>query len=196
VNTSLAKALSPTLDAVWTAPVQQAVYRHLLHAMGYPGSRCRLAVDLAGSSAAVATLASVVDQSVALCDLHHLLDERTLRFLGCSPAPIETAAYVLADGARAVGADLQPDIGTMLVPEAGATLVLQLGPGGDALEMELTGPGIPDSTRVAITGLDPSWIVRRAAWCAGYPRGVDLLLCDADSVLALPRTTRITMGGG
>jgi len=182
----------PNIEAVWTPAVQQSVYRSLLHATAYPGTACELTTQVAQEPAWLAALACIVDHSVTLCDLHSLCDERTCNFLGCTAADIRDAAYVLADAVRPATAEHQPTCGSLVAPELGATIVLRVdGLGHGARELLLRGPGIAERRRVAVAGLDESWLRARRRWCAGYPRGVDLLLCDRRQVLALPRTTRI-----
>jgi alpha-D-ribose 1-methylphosphonate 5-triphosphate synthase subunit PhnH len=56
---------------------------------------------------------------------------------------------------------------------------------------QLSGPGIRQSRRIRIGGLDGSWLNARNNWCSGFPLGVDLILTDQQHCLALPRTTLI-----
>ena len=46
---------------------------------------------------------------------------------------------------------------------------------------------------VAGNPLVVEWLHQRAVWIAGFPLGVDILLCDATRIAALPRTTQISM---
>ena len=70
--------------------------------------------------------------------------------------------------------------------------VRELGVGARLL---LKGPGILGQAALAVTGLDPAWLVAREDWNIGFPMGVDLLLVDDTQIAAIPRTTRIQTQG-
>ncbi len=81
--------------------------------------------------------------------------------------------------------------GTDQYPDQSTTLILQI----DALEggapMDIEGPGIPGTRRIAPVGLPADFV---AVWAGNhklYPLGVDLLLAAGSQILGLPRSTRI-----
>jgi alpha-D-ribose 1-methylphosphonate 5-triphosphate synthase subunit PhnH len=84
-------------------------------------------------------------------------------------------------------------------PEAGATLLLRVDSLHDEtvgeLTLHLSGPGIRQQAVLGVSGLHPAWIVARNAWVANFPLGIEMVLCDENRFVALPRTTRIVMGG-
>lgn len=80
-------------------------------------------------------------------------------------------------------------------PERGATLlvgVAALGAGAapDPAPLTLAGPGISGVRRFAVAGLPADFARRLAANAAGFPLGVDLVLCAPAALAGLPRTTR------
>jgi len=49
---------------------------------------------------------------------------------------------------------------------------------------------------VACSGLNPAWLSKRQEWNGAFPLGVDMILFDAARIIAIPRTTRITIKEG
>lgn len=185
-----------TLEPPWTPAAQQRLYRLLLAAVSRPGTVVDLAADLDDGRAALGALAALADAATTLHDGHGLLAARERGLLGALPAAADTAQFVLADGRRTPDERLAPARGSLLAPERGATLVLDLDAVGEGpLALGLEGPGIAGTTTLALAGLDRAWLERRAAWC-DLPLGVDVLLCDRHRLAALPRTTRIRIAGG
>lgn len=181
------KANDMTDSTVWQAQTQQRLFRLLLDAFAYPG---RL-FDATGSgtTARLAILATLLDAEVDLADPHELVArEDWLRLMVAAAAP-EQARFVVADAARIP--DFTPALGSLESPEFGATLVLEVRQLGAGMPLLLTGPGIASETRLAVQGLHPAWIEQRAEWVSAYPLGTDIILCDARSFAALPRTTQI-----
>lgn len=178
------------IEPIWRAPVQQGVFRRMLDAMAYPGRIQRLEPSLAAAGASRAVLAALLDGSTSLADPHGLLPGEDWPMLQARRADAETAAFVLCDGKRAP--DFEPRLGELVSPELGATLVLRvgrLGEGGKVLE--LSGPGVRGKTELRVAGLNGDWLARRAAWVAGFPLGVDVILADRERLAALPRTTAV-----
>ena len=106
----------------------------------------------------------------------------------------ESAAFVVADGARAP--DFCPQLGTLESPERGATVVLTVTALGEGQRLRLSGAGIDGHSALAVSGWHPDWINARADWVAAFPLGVDVILCDGARFAALPRTTHIKMEVG
>jgi len=176
-----------TALSIWQAHTQQRLFRRLLEAFAYPG-RLLDAAD-SGTTARLAILATLLDGEVDLADPHGLIaPEDGLRLMTSAAAP-EQARFVVADAARAP--DFTPTQGSLESPEFGATLLLEVEQLGTGSPLLLTGPGIAAQTRLAVQGLHPEWIARRADWVSAYPLGVDIILCDATHFAALPRTTQI-----
>lgn len=178
-------------DTIWNDGTQQVCYRALLQAMARPATVHRLS---AGERPAwVLVAATLLDGAVTLADPDHLLSQEDWNFLQVTPAPVEQAAYVLADGSRPPR--FTPALGTLDQPHLGATVLLVVACiGSGPLGLEAEGPGIPQHRRLDLLGLDPAWVTARNRWTARFPLGVDLLLADDERVAALPRTTRIEGG--
>jgi alpha-D-ribose 1-methylphosphonate 5-triphosphate synthase subunit PhnH len=95
--------------------------------------------------------------------------------------------------------------GTDEQPQDGATWIVDVpalqSPGdkpGDAaagLLLTLTGPGIEHQHPLQVAGLAPAFWQARRALEPARPRGVDLILCCADRVAAVPRSTRVAWEG-
>ncbi|MCZ8374195.1 MAG: phosphonate C-P lyase system protein PhnH [Beijerinckiaceae bacterium] len=81
--------------------------------------------------------------------------------------------------------------GNELYPDRSTTLILQIDSltGGEALDLE--GPGIPGTRRIAPRGLPADFVAGWARNARLYPLGVDIVLVAGSRILGLPRTTRI-----
>jgi alpha-D-ribose 1-methylphosphonate 5-triphosphate synthase subunit PhnH len=76
-------------------------------------------------------------------------------------------------------------LGTPEYPDRSATLIVDL-PALSATGARLTGPGIRDTAALSLP--DPAAF---AANGAGFPLGLDFILCAGDRLAGLPRTTRV-----
>lgn len=170
----------------WGAPRQQTVFRQLMRAFSFPGR----IETLADGEALTHTLATLVDREATLADPQNLLDALTLKRLQARMTGPEHAQFIVADGS--LPPIFEPSLGTLESPEFGATILLKVRALGDGIGWQLTGPGIAATQAMAITGLDPVWLEHRQVWNDGFPLGVDLILVDAHSFVALPRTTHST----
>ncbi len=181
-------------ERIWQADTQQRVFRELVEAFSRPGTVHDLTDWLAGSPAQRAVLASLMDGETTLADPHARLGAAEWSLLQARRGTTESARYVVADGSRAPG--FQPALGTLDSPESGATLLIEVAAvGSGTLMLELAGPGIDGRGELRLDGLHPGWLLCRADWSAGFPLGVDILLTDATRIVALPRTTRVTITG-
>ncbi|MCZ8183599.1 MAG: phosphonate C-P lyase system protein PhnH [Beijerinckiaceae bacterium] len=81
--------------------------------------------------------------------------------------------------------------GNELYPDRSTTLILQIDnlTGGETLDLE--GPGIPGTRRIAPRGLPAGFAVEWARNTRLYPLGVDIVLVAGSRILGLPRTTRM-----
>ena len=62
--------------------------------------------------------------------------------------------------------------------------------------IELSGPGIDGTAMLRATHGVPDFLDHLTANHALFPRGVDLILVAGDSIIALPRTTRLVAKEG
>ncbi|MBK7326043.1 MAG: phosphonate C-P lyase system protein PhnH [Propionivibrio sp.] len=68
--------------------------------------------------------------------------------------------------------------------------------GTGSLSIALAGPGIEERLELCLSGLHPDWLARREDWVGAFPLGVDILFCDAQRIVALPRTTHAAITAG
>lgn len=180
----------------WMPDAQQQAFRAVLDGFARPGTL----VPAQPPGAVLMFLSAVLDESVSLADPLGLVGTDARRLLLAPTAPEAQARFVLLDGRRPPDAGFQPTLGTLESPELSATLVLTVDALSDALTaadaavaLQLQGPGVPGTRVLAVSGLHPDWLARRAAWVGAYPMGVDIVLAAPDAMAALPRTTRIVV---
>ncbi len=182
------------VSGVWQPRMQQQLFRGLLEAFSYPG-RIAACADYS-APAWLAVLAALVDGETTLADPQQMLSEAWRPKLEARRAAPEQAAFVLLDGSLVP--ELNPRLGTLEAPEAGATLLLRVdslhGETGGESKLYLSGPGIRQHVVLGVSGLHPAWISARNAWVEDFPLGIEMVLCDENRFVALPRTTRIVTG--
>jgi alpha-D-ribose 1-methylphosphonate 5-triphosphate synthase subunit PhnH len=176
---------------IWKPNTQQQNYRALLDAMSRPG-KVKAILQETKEQACTAILATLLDAEVSLADPDGLLDVETWPMLQAVNAKPQEADYVLCSGSKPPS--FQPKLGSLPSPEQSATLIIKVDSLSEGnMNLPLSGPGVDGTTRCAITGLDPDWLTKRESWVSAFPLGVDLLLVDDTSVLALPRTTKVEL---
>lgn len=180
----------------WLPDAQQRAFRAVLDGFARPGTL----VPAQPPDAVLMFLSAVLDESVSLADPLGLVGTDARRLLLAPTAPEAQARFVLLDGRRPPDAGFQPALGTLESPELSATLVLTVdalsdapSPADAAVVLQLQGPGVPGTRVLAVSGLHPDWLARRAVWVGAYPMGVDIVLAAPDAMVALPRTTRIVV---
>ncbi len=185
----------------------QRVFRCVLDALAYPGRIVDLAHGpdgpayggLAGlpdsvprSLAAVLLALTDADAPVCLLPADAPALAALLRFHAGTPilAQPEGAAFAaVLDPEFALPLD-QFDRGTPDYPDRSTTVLVVLPAleGGPAVQ--LRGPGIAETVRIAPQGLPAAFWRERAALQIDFPLGVDLILCAGNRLLALARTTQ------
>lgn len=181
----------PVLDA-------QATFRAVLDAMSRPGRVLRAGTALHPpaplSPAAAAVLLALADADTPLWHDAGAEAGAWLRFHGGAPVVADpaAAAFVLATGTPPALAALAQ--GSEEEPQAGATLVLQVAALAEGEGWRLAGPGIAREHRLRVTGAPEGFLAAWAANRAGFPCGVDVVLCAGDRLAALPRTVMIAEG--
>lgn len=177
---------------IWHPAQQQRLFRSLLDAYSYPGR-----IQSCAAESSLSLLGALLDGQATLSDPQDLLPESIWPKLEAQRVPYELAAFILQDGSRAP--ESVPNLGTLEAPEGGATLLLRVAAlhedNAGALRLQLSGPGIRQAVSIGVDGLHADWISARNDWVSSFPLGVELLLCDAQRFVALPRTTKITLGG-
>jgi alpha-D-ribose 1-methylphosphonate 5-triphosphate synthase subunit PhnH len=190
-------SLTPGLTPGFADPVlgAQGCFRALLEAMARPGRPQRVAgpatPPLPLGPAAAAALLTLADADTPVWTDAGAAAEAWLRFHAGCPlvADPAAAAFLLATGMPPALAALAQ--GSEEEPHRSATLVLQVAVLQEGIGWRLTGPGIDREHRLRVHGLPADFATQWAANRAGFPRGVDVVLCAGDWLAALPRTTRI-----
>ena len=182
-------------ERIWQADVQQRIFRELVEAFSRPGDVRDIGDSIDGAVAQRAVLATLMDGEMTLADPHGQITPADWPLLQAKSGTSENARYVVADGRRAP--NFEPALGSLESPEFGATVLIEVDSLSQReLSLELAGPGIEGSRKLLLSGLHPDWLTRRADWVSSFPLGVDLLLVDAQRIVALPRTTQIRISGG
>jgi len=182
-----------TLDAIWGGPAQQAIYRELLTAMSRPGTVVDLSDTVENRSALVGVLATVVDGEVGLADPDGLVAETDWPLLEARRDEVSDANFVVVDGSLPPQDAFDPSLGTLSNPEQGATVLIVVGSLGDGeLQLGFSGPGVDGTSELCVGDLNLDWLIRREPWVESFPMGVDVVLCSATCVAAIPRSTRVS----
>jgi alpha-D-ribose 1-methylphosphonate 5-triphosphate synthase subunit PhnH len=198
---SLAAPAFPVPGFADPARDAQRAFRAVLDALSHP-TRC---YPLAGPAEPPAALGRGL-AAVALA----LLDEQCAVWLGGALGrDAEVASWLAfhtgarrADSATAdfvmAGPDALPPLaslalGTDEAPHLSATVVLDIRGCAGAARFTARGPGINGTATLAAPWAPDGFV---AAWrrnTALFPRGIDLLLVDGDTVTGLPRSTRLAV---
>ena len=171
----------------------QATFRAVLDAMARPGTLHRAGERLAPpvplDQAAAAVLLTLVDNETPLW-----LDAARgggARLAGL-PLRCHDRSTTPLDAAFAAALSL-PDLSTLPagsheVPEASATLILQVAALGSGTRYRLSGPGLREPSVFAASGLPAGFAAVWQRNHALYPRGMDIILCAGATIAALPRS--------
>jgi alpha-D-ribose 1-methylphosphonate 5-triphosphate synthase subunit PhnH len=173
----------------------QATFRAVLDAMARPGTLHRAGERLTPpvplDQATAAVLLTLVDNETPLwLDAAAAVARDWLAF-HCGASIVETAC----DAAFAVALSL-PDLSTLPggsheVPEASATLILQVATLGSGMCYRLSGPGLREPSVFAASGLPAGFAAVWQRNHALYPCGIDIVLCAGATIAALPRSVSI-----
>jgi alpha-D-ribose 1-methylphosphonate 5-triphosphate synthase subunit PhnH len=187
----------------------QACFRAVLQGMSYPGR----AVELPGTQdaaprlqpATAALLLTLLDAETSV-RLHGALHgEAVLAWLRFhtgtrAAAPGEGAPFTAAragDLSAALWSALP--LGSDEVPHDGGTLIVELPASTDTFRaaplhrLALRGPGVPGERLIDVAGVPAAFWAWRVALQPQFPRGFDLLLVRAREVIAIPRSTHVTL---
>jgi alpha-D-ribose 1-methylphosphonate 5-triphosphate synthase subunit PhnH len=184
-------------DAVFGA---QSVFRAIMDGLARPGTVQSIASDAAPPAPLTPDLGAV---ALTLCDhdtpvwldptLAASEPVRAWLAFHCG-APITNSAAE-AQFALVTDASLLPNLsyfgqGTDEYPDRSTTVVLAVGE--TTRTVTLKGPGIKDRLDGALPLPGGDFIDQWAENRERFPRGIDLLLVSAGTLVALPRTTRIS----
>jgi alpha-D-ribose 1-methylphosphonate 5-triphosphate synthase subunit PhnH len=200
--TTVAELPAGFADKVLSA---QTTFRSVMDAMARPGSVQRV---IAESGAPASLMRGTAAIALTLFDhdtpvwLDPLLSETSdvakwLKFHTSAPVIADSSicSFAVVGDARALPALDRFAFGSNEYPDRSSTLILQVESLTEGVAVELRGPGI-DGTAVLRATLQPADLFERLAInIAQFPRGIDVVLVADDSVVAIPRTTRLVAKG-
>ena len=182
----------------------QSTFRSVMDAMARPGSVQRIA-SAAGAPDTMMRGAAAIALTLFDHDTPIWLDGRMSATSDVAKwLKFHTSAPVIADASIASFAlvgdpgNLPPldrfAFGSNEYPDRSTTLILEVESLTDGPVVELQGPGI-DGTVALRASIQPQDLFERLAINAAlFPRGIDVVLVHDDSIVAIPRTTRLARG--
>lgn len=183
----------------------QTTFRSVMDAMARPGSVQRIAA-VAGSPAPMMRGTAAIALTLFDHDTPLWLDAQMsetpdiakwLRFHTGAPVVTESSicSFALIGDARALPALDRFAFGSNEYPDRSTTLILQVESLAQGRVFELRGPGI-DGTATLRAAVEPADLFDRLAINVElFPRGIDVVLVADDAIVAIPRTTRVTVKG-
>jgi alpha-D-ribose 1-methylphosphonate 5-triphosphate synthase subunit PhnH len=201
--TTVAELPAGFADKVLSA---QSTFRSVMNAMARPGSVARImattgapAVMMRGSAAIALTL---FDHDTPIWldpEMSETSDvKKWLKFHTGAPVIEDSSIchFALIGDPRALPALDRFAFGSNEYPDRSTTLILQVESLAQGPSFELRGPGI-DGTAMVQATIQPLDLFERLAINQSlFPRGIDVVLVAGDSVVAIPRTTRLVAKGG
>ncbi|WP_420405112.1 phosphonate C-P lyase system protein PhnH [Nisaea sp.] len=199
----LAQATHLTPGFADTVTESQKVFRHLLDAMARPGTVQTVEIDIDGPApldlAATAIALALVDFETPLYLAPALATDTAEAYL-----KFHCGTRITGDSSEAAFAilDKAPEslsafnCGTDEYPENGATLLIQVETMKTGGPLVLTGPGIKDRIKLDLPDVSSGFWTARAAQQRYFPRGVDLVFVSGASMVAVPRTTTVSLTAG
>jgi len=201
--TTIAELPAGFADKVMSA---QSTFRSVMEAMARPGSVHRVSASV-GTPRPMMRGASAIALTLFDHDTPIWLDEkmsetadvaRWLKFHSGAPIVEDSSicSFALIGEARALPDLDRFALGSNEYPDRSTTLILQVVSLTQGPAYELRGPGI-DGSAVLNASLEPKDLFDRLAINAAlFPRGIDVVLVHDDSIVAIPRTTRLVASGG
>jgi alpha-D-ribose 1-methylphosphonate 5-triphosphate synthase subunit PhnH len=184
----------------FTDPVfnSQAVFRTLLTALSEPGRLCPapfrdfFAGEPPGPPLLLATALTLCDFQTTFWLSEPLagLSPYLVFHTGAKPEAKERAGFLFAGGLSELPPLKSLSLGDEMRPDLSATAVAVLEGGGGG-RFEASGPGIKGSVVIEGAGLTREFVREREGLAILYPQGVDFVFCAGESLLGLPRTTRL-----
>jgi alpha-D-ribose 1-methylphosphonate 5-triphosphate synthase subunit PhnH len=200
--TSVAELPAGISDKVLSA---QSTFRSVMDAMARPGSIQRIA-STAGTPAAMMRGTAAIALTLFDHDTPVWLDggmsatadvAKWLKFHTSAPVVTDSsiASFALVGDPENLPALDRFAFGSNEYPDRSTTLILQVESLRHGPVVELQGPGI-DGMAELRASLQPRDLFERLAINTTlFPRGIDVVLVHDDSIVAIPRTTRLVRGG-
>jgi alpha-D-ribose 1-methylphosphonate 5-triphosphate synthase subunit PhnH len=200
--TTVAELPAGFADKVLSA---QSTFRCVMNAMARPGSIQRI-VSAAGTPPAMMRGTAAMALTLFDHDTPVWLDARMsatadvanwLKFHTSAPVVADSsiASFALVADSENLPALDRFAFGSNEYPDRSTTLVLQVESLTDSPVVELQGPGIDGSAALRASIQPRDLFERLSINAALFPRGIDVVLVHDDSIVAIPRTTRLVRGG-
>ncbi len=172
----------------------QRCFRAVLDAMAHPGKIAFVAGVTApfplGTAAAAAVLTLVDHETPLWLDPDALAARQWIEFHCGTSVVTDPAACAFGLGLSLPALD-RFSAGTHESPETSATIVCQVQAFGTGTSYRLSGPGLREPEILTVKGLPRDFVSIWRRNHALFPRGIDLILCVAEQLTALPRTVAI-----
>ncbi len=178
----------------------QTTVRALLNALSYPGKQQQININLTppsdlniGCAAACLTMLDLETKVWLSSDFEQDVKAWLLFHTGCSFTDnSQDADFAIIKHINAIPKFSNFYHGTAEEPEKSTTLFVQ------GLDLELgekvilTGPGILGETTISISGLPEFFYSEWETNVKSYPLGIDIFFFVKNTVIGLPRTTKIS----
>ena len=200
--TTVAELPAGFADKVLSA---QSTFRSVMDAMARPGRVQRIAptsgkpVAMMQGTAAIALTLFDHDTPIWLDAAMSATPDvaKWLKFHTSAPVVADSsiASFALVGSPQNLPSLDRFAFGSNEYPDRSTTLILQVESLTSGPTLELRGPGI-DGTATLQASTKPQDLFERLAVNATlFPRGIDVVLVHGDTIVALPRTTRLVRGG-
>ena len=201
--TTVAELPAGFADKVLSA---QSTFRSVMDAMARPGSVQRIAA-VSGTPSTMMRGTAAIALTLFDHDTPIWLDEgmsatpdaaRWLKFHTNAPviADPSVSSFALIGDSKNLPALDRFAFGSNEYPDRSTTLILQVDSLNEGPAFELRGPGI-DGIAILRASIQPHDLFEQLAInVALFPRGIDVVLVHDDTIVAIPRTTRLTARGG
>jgi len=201
--TTVAELPAGFADKVLSA---QSTFRSVMDAMARPGTVQRIVAAIGAPAAMMRGTAAIAltlfDQDTPLWldpQISGTSDvTKWLKFHTGAPviADSSVCSFALVGDARALPSLDRFAFGSNEYPDRSTTLILQVESLTQGPVLELRGPGI-DGTAVLRAAIQPPDLFARLEINRTlFPRGIDVVLVHDDTIVAIPRTTRLVAKGG
>lgn len=201
--------MRPKEDHQAVSFLTQSIFRILLNAMSRPGKiyeihpvvcKCNsFPLGRFGSESALLAplLTTLLDREVSFYVTgNNEPFDAIAEFTGAHISVVRDADFVLVPYGEESKVILEAKRGTLRYPDESATIIFCVerlcGEIEDCPWVRLKGPGIADTQRLSITGIDPEAFAHLMVINSAFPLGVDSFFIDKEGRLAaVPRSTAI-----
>ena len=172
-----------------------------MDAMAHPGKRYLFDSPVKKPAALTPITDTLFDHEVTFTVIGSSVQEQEIEEIrfrtGAVYSDIENAAYILITGGSSDGALINAPVGTLTYPDKGATIIFKAIDltSTNGIKLQLAGPGIKGDQTCTIDGVREDEFRIAKQLNSRFPLGVDMIFCDTTSVVAIPRSTHITLPG-